>query len=417
MSVLYDLAYFLAALLYVPFLICKGKFHAGFFTRLGFLPFERGTERPVWIHAVSVGEAMVARRLAEDLRRRMGGVRFVISTVTPTGNSIARSFATEKDAVIYSPLDFSFAVSRFIRLINPRLFIAVETEIWPNLVTRLWQRGVPVAVVNARISDASFKGYTFFRFFFSMVFARLTLVCAQTETDRRRFIALGVPEERVRVTGNVKFDFLPPASGLDAHGLLGLGREEQLLVCGSTHPGEEEAVLMAYAELRARHVGLRMLIAPRHPERAQEVASLIEKRGFSCRRVSRLKEGQEEPSPHDIFLLDTVGDLFSFYQSAEAVFVGGSLVRRGGHNILEPVSLAKPVVIGPHTFNFRQITGMFVSRKAAIQVRTGKELVDSLDRLLSNRAYAQDIGRRAQELLRENRGAAERTLECMASLP
>jgi 3-deoxy-D-manno-octulosonic-acid transferase len=411
MFIIYDIIAFFVALVYLPRYILKNKFHQGFLMRFGFLPKTAVfKERPVWIHAVSVGEAMAVKNLAEALREGIPGVKFVISTVTPTGNTIARNISRDGDKVLYLPLDFSFIVNKVITRINPRLFIIVETELWPNLISCLYRKKVPVIVVNGRISDASYKGYRSIKFLLAPFLNKVTLFCVQSRRDAERFAAIGVRSTKIKVAGNMKFDVEAPPVPLEKKGQdyrlrLGLSPREKLLVAGSTHPGEEEGLLRVYTHLKPLFPGLRLLLAPRHPDRAAEIEKVIAGFGLLPVRFSRPPDKQPSFNAQTVVILDTIGDLISVYRAADIVFIGGSLIPRGGHNILEPAVLGKAVVFGPHMFNFRDITDLFLSNQAAISVRDIGGLEESITRLLNDPDQLIKLGRRAQELITKQRGA------------
>ena len=456
MFILYDLIFIIFALSYLPVYLLRRKFHSGFLMRLGIFPEKLRKEfsgkRPIWLHAVSVGETLASRSLLECLHREYPQIQILISTVTPTGNRIARSLAGEKDAVIYLPLDISFIVNYVLSFIKPSLFIIAETEIWPNLIRSLRKRNVPIIVVNARISDSSYKGYRLIKFSLRHILRKINLFCVQTETDYLRLLSLGVEKEKIKLTGNMKFDTSTPslnfarddperaervegplsvngstsltidnADYTDKYRLtLELKQNERLLVAGSTHPGEEEIILAVYRDLFTEFPELRLLIAPRHPERAKDIEMLILKSGFNPVLVSRLSSlPPNQLNLHTytpthlrtIFILDTIGQLISFYAIADIVFVGGSLIKKGGHNILEPAVFAKPIIFGPWTFNFRDITSLFLKRKASLLVRNQGELRAGIKNLLLNPAMAQEMGRRAKELIQQNQGATKRNLE------
>ncbi|MEK7578445.1 MAG: 3-deoxy-D-manno-octulosonic acid transferase [Patescibacteria group bacterium] len=427
MFILYDLIFILFALFYLPIYILRRKFHPGFLMRLGIYPKKikeqlRGV-RPIWLHAVSVGEALASRRLLEGLHSEYPGKQIIISTVTPAGNKIALSIAKERDSVIYLPLDISFIVKYVLSFINPSVFIIAETEIWPNLISCLNTRNVPVIVVNARISDGSYRGYRLIKFLLKPILDKINLFCVQTETDYLRLLDLGAEEEKIKITGNMKFDnhACLPAGREDTDFFtdytqfrrkLGLKDNERLMVAGSTHHGEEEIILNAYKELSRGFPEARLLIAPRHPERSREIERLALNYGFAVVFISglpapRVSAGQ----PATVFILDTIGQLMNFYAIADIVFVGGSLIKKGGHNILEPAVYGKPIIFGPWMFNFRDIASLFLKHKASLLVHNEGELKESIKNLLNNPAAAQELGRRAKELIAQNQGAATRNLE------
>lgn len=429
MSIFYDLIFFIAAVIYIPIYLFKKKFHRGFLLRLGFLPRDLTLNRPIWLHAVSVGEAMAVRGLVEELRNIYPDKRFVISTVTPTGNKIAKSMASENDCVTYLPLDFSFIVKAVIDKINPGLFIIAETEIWPNLLSYLYKKNIPIFVVNGRISDRSFGGYLAIKFLVRPILNKITLFCVQTQRDAERLIRLGVSGDKIRVTGNMKFDIkdypdfkktcLPEQARdyTDYRLKLGLSSEEKLFIAASTHSGEEEIILGTYKELLNEFPFLRLLIAPRHPERTLQIIKLIKKFDFESMRISILDRQTGKPeNPQTIFILDTVGQLMSFYAISDIVFVGGSLVKKGGHNILEPASLGKPIIFGHYMFNFRDIADSFLNHNACILVSNKAELKQSIKELLNSPYKMEELGKKAKDLIVENQGATRRNLELIKSL-
>jgi 3-deoxy-D-manno-octulosonic-acid transferase len=412
MFIIYDLVFLIVAIFYLPIYLFRKKFHRGFLSRLGILPKNLRLNKPVWVHAVSVGEAKAIKGLVEGLRRIYPDKQFVISTVTPTGNKIAQGLAGPQDLVTYLSLDLSFIVKSVIGRINPSLFIIAETEIWPNLINCLYKRKIPVIIVNGRISDASFKGYMCVKFLLKAILTKIGFFCVQTLRDSQRLQSLGVDKGKIQITGNMKFDAVTDlkTDTQDYKLILGLKDEDRLLVAGSTHPGEEEIVLGAYKGLLEKFPNLKLLIAPRHPERSKDIAGIVSGLGlcsvfvsataFECNCVTRL-----------VFILDTIGQLVNFYNIADVVFVGGSLVKKGGQNILEPGSLGKPVLFGPHMFNFRDIADLFLSNKAAILVRNEEDLRDRVTDILNNPALASGLGEVARQLILQNQGATERNLQ------
>ncbi len=421
MYIIYDLIFLIFAVMLLPVYLFKRKFHRGFLRRFGILPKELGLNRPIWIHAVSVGEAMAVRGLIEELRKIYPASKFVISTVTATGNKIVKNIAKEGDFVTYLPLDFSFIVKNTIDRINPALFIIAETEIWPNLISCLYHKNIPIITVNGRISDSSFKGYLSTKFLLKPVLGKINLFCAQTNRDGERFKSLGVSAEKVKVTGNMKFDAADYTDKkstaytdfkkdyADYRSKLNLGSGDKLFVAGSTHAGEEDIILEVYKELQRDFLDLRLLIAPRHPERAGDVERIVNKYGFNSLRITQLNSRTCELADlRTIFILDTVGQLINYYAIADIVFVGGSLVKKGGHNILEPASLGKPVLFGPYMFNFRDIADLFLENKACILVNNRDELRLGISYLLNNPGEAIKLTRSARELILQNQGATKR---------
>jgi len=409
MTILYNLIFLLVAVVYLPAYLLRRKFHRGFSLRLGKIPQGRSFERPIWVHAVSVGEAMAVAGLVEQLRKALPGKKFVISTVTATGNKIAQRIAKEGDFVTYLPLDLSFMVKKTIDRISPELFIIAETEIWPNLITQLHRKNIPIVTVNGRLSDSSFAGYSSVKFLLRPVLNKVSLFCVQSLRDKERFISLGVLVEKIEVTGNMKFDNLAPdARDSRARGMLRIKDKERLIVAGSTHPKEEQVLLQTFRALFAGDKSLRFLIAPRHPERSAEVERLSVQYGFRPMAVSALKPSEDNRT---IFILDTIGQLMNFYAAADIVFVGGSLIRKGGHNILEPALFAKPVLFGNHMFNFRDIKDLFLEAKAGLMVQGYDDLFRDVRGLLDDYPKALEMGQRARQLIINNRGATLRNVE------
>ena len=423
MFIFYDIIFILVFLFwYLPEYLFKGKFHSGFLMRLGIFPrqIRRGFsgKQTIWLHAVSVGEVLASRELLEGLRKEYPQSPIVISTVTPTGNAVARKIAAPQDIVIYLPLDISFIAAAAVRRINPFLVIIAETEFWPNLIGVLNKRGIPIITVNARISDGSFRGYGLIRFLIRPVLNKISFFCLQSETDARRLSALGASPEKLRVTGNMKFDNAdypalrdPATRDAEYKKRLGLGEKERLLTAGSTHPGEEEIILRVHKQLLKDFPELKLLIAPRHPERAGEIGKLALNYGFDPIVISKLQPSAIDYRLSTVFILDTIGQLTSFYAVSNIVFVGKSLVNKGGQNILEPAFFAKPILFGPHMFNFREITALYLANQAAVMVKDEEELLQKISFLLANPTEADRLGRAGKELLSRNQGATKRNLE------
>ena len=437
MFIFYDFIFVIFALLYLPGFIFRGKFHSGFLNRLGFFPKDvqnsLAGKHPIWLHMVSVGEAQALRILLEKLRKEYPDRKIALSTVTPTGNKIARSVAVEGDLVFYLPLDISFIVRSVVDLINPCLFVIAETEIWPNLITYLNARDIPIISVNSRISDRSFKSYRLVKGMLRGVLNKISFFCAQTQTDSQRLLALGVDSKKIKLTGNMKFDTSTllsingersrtidnaentdkknNAEDADYRLKLGLNADDKLLVAGSTHSGEDEIILEAYKELLVEFPDLKLLIAPRHPERAKEIRSIALKKDFNSLFISLLPHPSSFGFRPSVFVLDTIGQLKDFYAASDIVFMGGSLIKKGGQNILEPALFSKPIIFGPYMFNFRDIADLFLISGAAVLVKNKEELREKIKDLLLHPENALELGRRAKELLLKNQGASERNLE------
>ena len=391
--------------------------------RLGFLPitFNIDGEDSIWIHAVSVGEALTARALAADLKSRYPRLRLFVSTTTIAGQQIARRTLPGADAVFYFPFDWTFIVKRTLSLVRPRIFIMMETEIWPNLLRQCRKRRIKTVVVNGRISSRSYPRYRLVRPFFRRVLADVDHFCMQSDESARRLIDLGAEPARVTVTGSLKFDSLELPPG-PAHGkprervlrFFRLSPHRIVVVAGSTTKGEEPAVLHAFGRIKATMPTALLVIAPRAPERFGEVERLCRDAGFSTMRRSALPIDAEPRA--DVVVLDSIGELAQLYQIATVVFVGGSLVDHGGHNILEPAIYGKPVVFGPHMQNFKEIADAFLSSRAAVQVQSERELDDALLTLASDPARRAGLGAAARALVEANRGAKTKTLEVISFL-
>ena len=408
---LYDILIFLAALIYLPFYALRGRVHCEILTRLGFFKKDfflsiKGKD-VVWVHAVSVGEARAAESLFALIRDRWPQKRLVVSTVTPTGQAIIKKILKDDELSFYAPLDISFVVKKFLAHIAPGLLIIMETELWPNLIRLSKKNGAAVVVVNGRISDRSLRGYQRLKPFLGPVLKSVDLFCMQTEESAQRIIDLGVAKNRVRMTGNIKFDI---SSQLKESPLLERFKNiisgSLLFVAGSTHEGEEEAIVAIYQSLRKDFSRLRLLIAPRHLDRMDKIRRLVRQEGLESLFFSRLSSSF---SSGQVVLLDTIGDLNSLYGFCDVAFVGGSLVEKGGHNLIEPALFGKPIFFGRHMENFKEIRDIFVRQRAAIEINSAQELEYELRRLLGDPQERKALGERARNLLESNRGAAQRT--------
>ena len=365
-----------------------------------------------WIHAVSVGEAIAAAPLVEGLRRRWPALPLVVSTVTETGARVVRQRFAGLASHRYLPLDFPGASRRVIASIRPAFFVGMETELWPNLLRTLAARGVPAMVANGRLSDRSFRRYRLVRGAMRRVLADVSVFGMQSDEDARRVIALGATPERVVVTGNVKHEALPdPAGAADLwRRLAGLAPRQMVWIAGSTHRGEEAAVLDAHVAARATRPDLALIIAPRHPERVGEVISLVTARGFTAVRRSELP-GAVPDRATTVIVLDTVGELAQLYSIADVVFVGGSLAPFGGHNMLEPAARAKPVLFGPHTTNFRDAATLLLDSEGGRLVHDSRELGVELIRLLDDPLLRATSGEKAHAAVAAQHGAVGLTLD------
>jgi 3-deoxy-D-manno-octulosonic-acid transferase len=421
MYLLYDLAWMLGLLVLVPWYVlrrlCGGKNRQGLRERFGLFASGRLVplrgRKVLWLHAVSVGETRAAVPLLRALKEAFPEHALVLSNVTETGHAIARGLP-EADLCLFFPFDLSWVVRRALAGIRPDILIIVETEIWPNLARCAQQAGVPLVLVNGRISDRSFPRYRRGRFFLRPVLERFAALCMQSEQDRERILALGAPPERVFVTGNLKFDM--PCDGIgDLDGLAlrdayRLPREARLWVAGSTHPGEEEWVLDSFGRLLAEDRALCLVLAPRHPERAGAVGQLLTARGVHWVALSALATRSRLLRSGEVLLVDSVGELLRLYAASDLVFVGGSLVPIGGHNVLEAAMVSKPVLFGPHMENFRDIAQLVVQAGAGRCCADGARLTEALRDLLDDDEGRRVMGQAGRALLRRHAGAAERTV-------
>jgi 3-deoxy-D-manno-octulosonic-acid transferase len=420
--ILYSLFLTLGFLLALPWFLWKGrttgKYLRTFRERMGRLPVYLNVDgdRSIWLHAVSVGEVLAAKPLVPALRERFPGHRLFLSTTTMTGNAVAKKSVRGVDGLFFAPFDWPGPVRQALATLNPSLLLLVETELWPNLIHEAHRRGARVALVNGRISSRSFGRYRLLRRFLGTVLGEVDVLLMQGETHAERIRAMGAPAGRVRVTGNLKFDAVEPARLPErlARLLQGPDRDRPLWVAGSTVGGEEELVLRAYHRVRERVPSARLLIAPRHPERFPAVPPIVEAAGFRCLRRSALDPQAWRNG--EVLLLDTLGELAQVYALANVVFVGGSLVASGGHNILEPAVAGKPVLVGPHMENFQEIADQFRAEEAMVQVASAEELGREVAGLLLDEARRRGLGERARALVGRNRGALQRTVDSLAAL-
>jgi 3-deoxy-D-manno-octulosonic-acid transferase len=421
MYLLYSALLAAGLLISLPFWIYQGlrhgKYRAGFAERFGRVPLRLALNpmrSTIWIHAVSVGEVLAVSGLVEELRSQLPEHRIVVSTTTDTGQKLAAAKFGEEN-VFYFPLDFSFAVQPYLKLLQPELIVVAETEFWPNFLRLAYVSGSKIAVVNARISDKSLRGYSRFRPILRRVLQNVDLFLTQTDADARRLRDIGAPVERIRVSGNLKFDVPLPAPPPIVDRLREAFKNSgasPVLVCGSTVEGEEPLLLRAFENVLASYPKAVMILAPRHPERFGKVAELLEHLNI---RFWRRSAWQGEAISGGILLCDTIGELASIYALADIAFVGGSLVPRGGHNIIEPAQHGVAIVVGNHTENFRDIVGLFQSHDA-VRVVGPAELPLLFLELIANAQERQALGARAAETLRSQIGATHRTVEALSSL-
>lgn len=426
MRKLYDILFGIALLLSSPFYFLKmsrrGNWQNGFKQRFGIYNNkikQSVTNRHVlWMHAVSVGEINIAVQVIRALEPRMPNLKIVVSTTTTTGMGELQKRLPPTIGKIYYPIDRKKYVARAIAAIHPNAFVLVESEIWPNFIWRARAFGTPVFLINARLSDRSYPRYKRLGFLFRGIFASLAAVGAQNEADATKLRELGCAPEAVHVVGNLKFDAAKPRgpdpNALDIPALLaqlGVGSDALVLVAGSTHAGEEALLAEQFLRLRARFPNLFLILVPRHFERAREVGDLLSERDIKFMFRSEIRPTtRRAPDSLPCLVVNTTGELRSFYEHATVVFVGKSLTAKGGQNPIEPAALGKPVVFGPNMQNFADVTRIFLERDAAVQVRDAADLEKTLADLLANPQRREQLGRNARQTVEDNRGAVDRTV-------
>lgn len=418
-DLLYDIGFLIFSLFYLPTLIFKGKMHSDFGERFGRYSEDKrkaliASKGAIWIQAVSVGEVAACAGLVKKLKGRFPGKRIILSTITKTGNDLAIKLYKDEAVIIYFPLDLSWIVKRVVSLFEPSLYIMVETEIWPNTIKEISRRGVPSAIVNGRISDRSFGKYKFAKPFLSGTLKSIGIFCMQSLQDVERIISLGAPKEKVRLTGNMKFDVevsSDPVKSAELKKLLGMGESDMLLIAGSTHPGEEAIVLDAFKRLIPKFPGLKLLVAPRHVERSRDVEAAVRSFGFEPVMLSAVRGQTGDHRGRGVFILDTIGRLKELYSISSVVFMGGSMIPHGGQNPIEPAALGKPVIFGPHMFNFKEITATLIDSDAAFLVKEADGLFGCLDVLLADPARRLEVAKHAGAAIAQKRGATDRIIE------
>ncbi len=427
MYFLYDIVLFLATPLIVAYDLIRawrrGKRREGIAERLGIYDAEMvaalSGRKTIWVHAVSVGETIAVKPLLKAIREEFPDIAIVLSNVTETGRSIAEKTAGI-DRCVYFPSDYRFTVRRALAQVHPALVIVVETEIWPNFLRVTREMGIPALLVNGRISDRSFGRYLTFKGFFRPVLKNVSAFCMQTAEDVRRIIAIGAEPDRVHVSGNLKYDIpvtVPTAEKKrEMRGTWRIPAGAMVITAGSTHEGEEEAVLAAYQRLLAKGRECFMVLVPRHPERAGQVAGILGNFGMKFTLRSELERREDEFRAGEVLLVDTVGELMRFYAIADLAFVGGSLVPTGGHNILEPASLGTPVLFGPHMNNFRESAALLLAGGGGFQVKDREDLAAVQQNLLDDPGKRSDAGQNGMRLLLENGGATQKQMEMIKRL-
>ena len=425
---IYNILFPVAFVLYLPFFVRKlmrrGGWRRGFGERFGFFSRDqrnrlRELRRPVWLHAVSVGEVVAAIGFIEYWRQTRPELDFVLSTTTTTGHRMAQSKLPERTELIYSPIDFFLPVLRTLRLVNPRALIIFEVEIWPSLITLAAGRNIGIALVNGRFSDRSACGYARHRWFFRSLFKLFNCICVQSDADADRVRRVMGQPAPVYVCNTMKFD-LTPASAVDSatplldQAFSDIAPDQRLVwVAGSTHAGEEDLLLRIFNNLRSQFPGLRLVLVPRHSERTARVEQCLRQHGLTYCRRSLL--GQSPPAADcEVLLVDTTGELMGFYAAADLVYVGNSMAgNQGGHNIIEPALFEKAIVHGRGMNNFRLVTALFKQEKACMEAADEEELQTILTGLMENPGQRAKLGRAAREVVKKYRGAMAKTLSCL----
>jgi 3-deoxy-D-manno-octulosonic-acid transferase len=421
-----NMLYCIALAAYSPKILYRrlfeDRYRGGWRQRRGYIDRKCPNKPCIWIHAVSVGEVNAARTLMDDLRRQMPEYEVVLSSTTDTGLARAKTLYEKELAVFYFPFDFSWIMQRAFRRLNPAMILLMELEVWPNLASIAAEKGIPVVVVNGRLSDKSFPKYRKIRRLTRAMFHKVALVLAQTDEYARRFIDLGCDPQKVIVTSSLKYDTAQTAGPVPGADWLAQQIHldaEPLWVAGGTGPGEEKIALDVFVKIKrdSRLDNLRLAVIPRKPERFDEVATLIEQAGFEYVRYSKLKANNTETTGKPAVILgDTMGDLKKFYALASVVFVGRTLVPMGGSDMMEPAGLGKCTLFGPHTFNFKQTVEVLLQGDGAIEVADENALYDRTLQCLTDKPFASRIAASGQTIIRQNQGATQKTLDAIQAI-
>lgn len=418
MHLLYNLLALVLVVLAAPVFLYRLIREAGFGERLkqsfGWLPPETvakvANKNAIWLHAASVGEIVATSPMVKEIKKEMPDSVVVISVVTASGYDMAKRIIPEADGVIFFPLDLPWLSCHVVKKIAPQAFLLVETELWPNFLKASRKAGIPVMMVNGRIGDKSFGNYRYLGSVLQDMLQTVVKFCMQSSIDAQYIIKLGADPQRVMVTGNTKYDQTYTDVSEDEQKLLisqyGFAGQGPIMIAGSTHKGEEESLFASFGKIRNRFPQACLVIAPRDIQRADELVSMAAASGH--RAVKRSKLEKENAGGHNTVILDTIGELGRVYSIADVVFVGGSLIPQGGHNILEPAAHGKPIVVGPHMFNFKDIYALLSDRKACITAKDPALLTDKLLAVLENKELSETMSKNARAIIEENRGAAHK---------
>ena len=417
---IYNILLTCSLLLSSPYFLLRSlvqkRFRKSLPQRMGFFQ-SSSFKRPVWVHAASVGEVRCSIPLLRKIKKEFAHSKIILTTMTSTGNETAKTYLPEADQVLFIPIDHPLVIRRAIEKIQPSLLLIAETELWPNLLRACGKKGIPIVLFNGRISQKSFRRYLFFKFFFKECLKYISRFLMQTEEDRTRIIEIGGEPQKSKAVGNLKFDQTFPSFTSEAISemakSLGLRGNENILIAGSTHSGEEEILLSLYKELKEIDPHLVLILAPRHLERMEEVEKILKKESLPWQRKSSvlLRGGGPDQEQSRIILLDTMGELIGLYSLGTLVFVGGSLVPVGGHNPLEPLLFRKCVLFGPHMFNFLEISNRLIETGGAIQVSGKEDLFSQTKRLLLDKGIQKEIGEKGYRFLQKHQGATERIFD------
>lgn len=412
MRVFYSIVFVLAIPLILLRLIWRGSRASAYFKRwderFAIKPAPASDKPLIWLHAVSVGEVEAARPLVAALQSSYPHNQILITTMTPTGSARVTKLYGETLLHCYLPYDLPFAVKRFLKSAKPTVGIIMETELWPNLIHYSAERDIPLVLANARLSARSALGYHRIAKLAKQMLQRFELIAAQSQDDRQRLIDLGADKHKVHAVGNLKFEISMPASASEqAEAMRAVWGDRPVFIAASTHEGEDEIILNASRQIRAQFPDLLLILVPRHPERFDRVAALSQRAGF---KILRRSENGMCSRDIQILVVDTMGELPIFYASSDIAFVGGSLVPRGGHNLLEPAALGRAVLVGPHYFNFSEITQQFLQAEAAVEIRSSETLAEKVIELLSQPQKRAAMGEAGQNLIEHSKGASQRLL-------
>ncbi|MBF0450188.1 MAG: 3-deoxy-D-manno-octulosonic acid transferase [Candidatus Magnetomorum sp.] len=414
-TIMYNLLQFflIATLLpvWLPFALIHKKRKQTFLKRLGFqtIKSEKKLNSPIWIHALSVGEVLSALPLIRAMHNRWPDQEIIFSASTLTGYDMAQNIKSCVTEIIYYPYDLLFSVRRMIKKIHPRLFVLVESDIWPNFLTHIHHKKIPCVLVNARLSPESYRGYRLLKYFMEPALNTFTRICVQSDIQAKRFQSFGLEPVRIAVTGNVKYDQdqhqLSPDERQQLYIDLNISEDSPVIIAGSTHEGEETILAEIFSRLKKKQPDLKMIVAPRDPVRANDLHEIFHRYALSTTTFS-----QKQFKDKDVLIVDQMGVLGKLYGICKIAFVGGSLVTEGGHNPLEPAAMEKPVVFGSDMHDFPEISNQLIQKGAAFQVKDASELYTIFQHLLNDTHAAKRCGQRAKAFVRDNQGAVDKTL-------